>query len=1042
MSNVQDRLLADLNDDQREIVRAPERRVLVIAGAGSGKTEVMARRIAWWVGVDEVPKDSIVAFTFTERAAEEMKFRIRRHVQAITPQGDDATLGGMYIGTIHGFCLRALRDLRPDRYHNFDVIDEAARHALIQRGFYGVLGLKGLQEKLGFGQMQTIETFGRAYDLLNEYAELDVELASNEPPHRLDQEKDWCKAASLNTDLGNEEVATLFATAAARFYAYLLCRRFLDFSTSQSELVKLLEEAPSALEQVRALRSHIVVDEVQDINPVQSKLTRLLVGATGHLTAVGDHRQAIYRFRGSQVRLMAELATELKADASGRVCDLTRNYRSTPRIVSLANAWASTIGPVGSLLSPAMQHGNAHRVDRDSTHVSLTAFAQRQGEADWIATTIKRLVVRETLLGAAHDNKGVDRGITCSDIAILLRSSTDARVYMQTLEREGIPAVFRAGPDLFAQPEVLLFVGLLGRMVDLQQFQGTTWGTGLPARISSVLGCQPTPDEVIPAAIRVLRASGLPFAANAEKHLAAVASHMGTRLRGETVGTTKELTTQNLVAWLKGKNKLRRVFPQQIFHWLLAEAGVHAWDTDAPRNVAAMFHLGQLSKLIKGLETPGWSDPNDFKYQVIALCLWGTDNGRTDEAPLLVPPDAVTISTIHGVKGLQFPVVFLADVCAQRFPSKNARTTPALPFGQQFQQLVNTQALADNENYDDERRLMYVALTRAERYLFASKSGPKESRFWKELVDVASRVGGTIAVNSAAVPQSLEMHRSQFDGETLRLVTSFSDLRYYLECSHDFYLRKVMGFAPTIDQAFGYGRGVHNLMRALHSSPKEWATLADNRESLERAVRSLIDRGLLYLRYTTGEPRDNMEAKAVRIVSDYVERFAPELAKLRFAPEREFETLLEDEDVLISGAIDVIRLDDPPRVTLIDFKSGDGQSDVATKLDEEEMKLQVSLYGLAAKRELEFEPERGLVRYLDPENPDEQELNIPLDEAALASARATVVDTARRIRDRAFHGGPTRKPRNEKLGSRCDECDFREFCGIPAARLTRKGASR
>lgn len=196
----------------------------------------------------------------------------------------------------------------------------------------------------------------------------------------------------------------------------------------------------------------------------------------------------------------------------------------------------------------------------------------------------------------------------------------------------------------------------------------------------------------------------------------------------------------------------------------------------------------------------------------------------------------------------------------------------------------------------------------------------------------------------------------------VRLSTSFSDLRYYLECPHDFYLRKVLGFAPTIDQAFGYGRGVHNLMRAIHADPKKWAALAADRKRLEREVQRLLDQGLFYLRYTTGDPAQNMRAKGLKIVADYVQRYAAELGKLTFEPEKEFETLIEYEDgsggVLVSGAIDIVRQDDPPRVTLIDFKSGDPDSDRHQKLDEEEMKLQVSLYAVAAKKELEYQPEQ------------------------------------------------------------------------------------
>ena len=157
------RLLAGLTDQQAAAVRSSSRRLLLIAGAGSGKTEVMARRVAWWVGVEGVPKDRVVAFTFTDRAAEEMKFRIRQHIQAITPEDGDATLGGMYIGTIHSYCLKLLRELRPDLYHNYDIVDDIARVALVQRCYDYLLGLRGFQNALSIdfpvSRSRTIEQF-------------------------------------------------------------------------------------------------------------------------------------------------------------------------------------------------------------------------------------------------------------------------------------------------------------------------------------------------------------------------------------------------------------------------------------------------------------------------------------------------------------------------------------------------------------------------------------------------------------------------------------------------------------------------------------------------------------------------------------------------------------------------------------------------------------------------------------------------------------------------------------------------------------------
>lgn len=1042
--DVRVRLLDKLSDRQKEVVRSGARRLLVVAGAGSGKTEVMARRVAWWVSVDKVSRESIVAFTFTEAAAEELKFRIRHHIQRVTPKDEDVTLGGMYVGTIHGFCLRQLRELDPDNYHNFDVIDEGARNALVQRAYHGILALNGFAGEIGKGQFQTTDQFLLAYDLLNEYDELDVALPSDTAPYELEAERAWCRKAKLNTNVGRSNAATAFAKSAARYYAYLRCRRFLDFSTSQSELTRLLRNKPELLDTLRSRIGHLVVDEVQDINPVQDEIAHLIVGDVGNLTAVGDHRQAIYGWRGGRVDIMGRLHDELKGDDDGAVVELEDNFRSTERIIAVANAWATTMGAVRGMGTPPMAHGRKERVDFDPSHVSLPeAFDNREDEADWIAASISRLVDGDRALGATHDTRDGDRGISYADVAVLLRSSTDARVYMQALEQRGIPAVFRAGPDLFSQPEVLLFVGALAEAGGITSFFGSPGNKKtLPGRIDEVLNCEAKPAEVMAGACTELRRVGLPIKKAAEARLALAAQLIRARLEGKPAGTAKErakLTVPALAEWLSKTKPLRRVFPQTIFQWLMAEAEVGNWESIRPRGATAMFHLGQLSSLVKGIETPGWTPPSDFKYQMIALSWWGSANARSAEAPLLVQPDAVTVSTVHAAKGLEFAAVFLADVVGLRFPSNQAKRAPAIPFDGPILRRINPEDLADNENVDQERRLMYVAVTRAERYLSLTCSKGRRSPFRTALIPMFSSAGAVADVAPSSALLKLENKKSEYRRD-LRLVTSFSDLRYFLECPHDFYLRKVLGFAPSIDQAFGYGRGVHNLMRAVHAAAKDWAKSATNTKELERRIGDLIRTGLFYLRYTTGAPADRMREKAARLVKQYVQEYATELEALSFEPEREFETLIEEEQVLISGAIDVVRLDDPPRVTLIDFKSGESEQETKEKLDQEEMTLQISLYGLAAKKELLYDPDQGLVRYLDyePGDPSEKrELVVELDEAALAAARQKVVENAREIRERKFDSGPRKPARDPKKNSRCAECDFGLICGMDAAKKNR-----
>jgi len=1049
-SEVETLLLERLTDAQKPAVRSSKRRLLVVAGAGSGKTEVMARRIAWWIGVAGVPKDKIVAFTFTERAADEMKFRIRGWIEKITPEGEDVSLGNMYVGTIHGFCLAKIREFWPDDYHNYDILDESARTALVLRGYSGILGLRGLQAEMSkerkVGRYETLERFSQAYDQLHEHNRFAAELPSGEPPLRLGaDEQEWCKQAKLLTNVGHTDEAQAFGRSAARYYAYLRCRHFLDFSTSQTEFIRRLKNDSVRSAQVASTAVHLVVDEVQDINPVQRELMELLVGKSGKLTAVGDHRQAIYGFRGAKVEIIAELWEQFKKAADADVVDLQENFRSTPRIIDLANRWTETLSPLRSMKTEPMKHGNKHRRDHHPSHVALIDFPNRGQEASWIAEAILVLVPSEHE-GARHDKKdGAQRGLALSDLAVLVRSSTDVRTYMQALEGAGIPCVVRAGPDLFSQPEVLFFIGALAITGGQGEFFGSEINPkSMPNRIQGVLGCDPKPESVLKESAKLLRRSGLMFDRTVEDRVLFAAQAMHRRMSEGVTLDAKQvagLRTPKLREFLTSRHTLRRVFPQQLFHFLLSEACVEAWDTCEGRGQTAMFHLGALSGLITGIETPGWTSVDDYPWQIIGLCQYGAEEGRTEEQPLMVRPDAVSISTIHGVKGLEFAAVFLADVNARRFPSGYAKRKPNLPLAGKIVKQIDIDGLADNDNHDGERRLMYVALTRSERFLFISHSGPQTSKFIKELRDLVRNTGGTVTANSEQVLRDLKYAPKEHRRD-VPLSTSFSDLRYYLECSHDFYLRKVLGFAPTIDQAFGYGRGVHNLLRAVHANPKKWAALAKDRTKLEHQIQKLIDRGLFYLRYTTGEPAETMRNKGLQIVADYIGRYAGELAGLQFEPEKEFETLIEYEDsdggALISGAIDIVRQDDPPRVTLIDFKSGDPVSDKHQQLDEEEMKLQVAIYAVAAKRELEYQPEQGLVRYLDAEDVKKSELKVPLDETAMNQAVSVVARTAAKIRDRVFNTGPARE--GAKL--RCGNCDFSGFCGMPDAVSYKKGNPR
>lgn len=400
-----------LTPKQREAISLmPTRNVQIVACAGSGKTEVIARGIAEIIGKGVHPS-SVVAFTFTEKAAEELKARIRHFLSSRAAGA--ASLGDMYAGTIHSFCFETLKELRPG-YRAFDVLDDASRVAYLSKpaNYYHAVGLVGLQHDKGLNKYRTISSFITAYEIvLNEGISL-RRLQKSEP--RL-------------------------ADCIKKYLAALHEDRYLDFSTMIHKLVVLLENRKSgAAKELQSRVRHVVVDEYQDINGLQERLIKAMAGRRTRVAVVGDDDQGIYGWRGAVVDYIRDFRRNFP---NVKTVKLQDNFRSTRGIVKLTNAY---IGQNRDRISKKMIA--KFPMGYEAPDIQYKHFDSEEEQARFIIRHIRELVGSDFV-----DKSGRRFALGLGDFGILVRRNDEATRLLPFLREARIECVVDSGESVFEQ---------------------------------------------------------------------------------------------------------------------------------------------------------------------------------------------------------------------------------------------------------------------------------------------------------------------------------------------------------------------------------------------------------------------------------------------------------------------------------------------------------------------------------------------------------------------------------------------------------------
>jgi DNA helicase-2/ATP-dependent DNA helicase PcrA len=777
---------------------------------------------------------NFVAFTFTEKAAAELKDRIVARVAKVI--GEVNGMAEMYVGTIHGFCLELLKT-EVAEFLKYGVLNDVQQVLFVNRhskksGLTVSTDLKG-------NALRRFTDTNHYIDALNILREA-----------RLKKPK--LKGCSVVNGL-------------MAYQQLLADRRYLDYSAIMSNAAESIADNAELRARLAARIRHVIVDEYQDVNPIQERVINLLSQAGAHLCVVGDDDQTIYQWRGSDI---TNIITFEKRYAAVKPIRLQENFRSSKGIVETARAFIT----LNTERLPKAMIPTDVQVYKPSDICALS-FVNPDAEAAFIAKTIK------DLHGVAFAEEVKERGLAYSDVAILLRSvKANGEPITRALRDAGIPSIVVGMNDLFSAVEAeatrLLFYFMAKRTgVDRKRLR--------KAWIDSNLGVT---KAALDAALDKLEAA------------------------------RAELGSPDQKRW--ALYSIQRQYREFLDLIELREEKVPDGPGGSKRGEVVFYNLGKFSQVISDFEEIYFhSDPPE-KYDSFASFLQFQADGAYPEGwqeAAYANPDAVRIMTIHQAKGMQWPVVFIPALLRNRFPSVMGR-------GKSVWHLIPADGVNGQNRFvgsiEDERRLFYVAMTRSQKFLFMTYAPipgmnnwyAKKSVFWDDVL-ISKYVKRTLpdySTRKRITPQP--------KAGISNVVLSFSDLKYFFECPYQFKLRILYGFNPPIYEGLGYGKSLHDALADVHARAIQGKAVNESDAS------SLVGTHL-HLPYAYKTLRETLEKSATDIVQSYIAKNKADFDKIEFS-EKAIDLHLGD-GVSVVGRIDLVRRIDTDEVTVVDLKTAE-----------------------------------------------------------------------------------------------------------------------
>ena len=985
-----ERALEGLTPSQREAVTHLDGPLLIVAGAGTGKTTVIARRIAWLIATRRAKPSEILSLTFTEKAAAEMEAR----VDQLVPYGYTDT----WISTFHAFGDRVLREqaleigIAPDfrvlsRPEQFIFFRDRLFEMPLER--YRPLG----DPTRYIRALLTLISRAKDEDIAPEaYEAFALGLQASAAANPFQTEDSDQAASHLELARTFQAVQRLMGEGG-----------LVDFGDLIVLALQLFRSRPEILRRYQERFRYVLVDEFQDTNHAQFELVKLLAATHRCVTVVGDDDQSIYKFRGAAISNILGF-TDAYPDA--RQVVLTENFRSTQSILDTAHR--------------LIQHNNPDRLEvrnrLDKRLVSQSGLGAAVQHLSFDALSTEA----DAVAGAIGDH--VTNGGRYGDCAILVRSNNDADPFLRALNVRGIPWWFSGTRGLYDREEVRVALAFLRVLAS-------------PTDNLSLYYLGTSPLYLIDATDM---ARALSYANRRNRSLDHVFRHLGgAKDLTDELAPESQATIARLIEDLDEMRGFMRhhATGRVLYEYLVARTGYirRLATSEQPGDESRVASLARLFDIVsRHADVALYDRVPEFVRRMDDLIAAGDDPPIPDADPDF---DGVQVLTVHKAKGLEFPVVFLVSCVADRFPTR-ARSDPLeLP-----DELVRDREVLPTGDFhlQEERRLFYVGMTRAKHTLVLSSARDyggvrprKISRFVLEALDVATvdeaafRASPVEAIHRHAPPAEAQQSLPGIMPPDVPITVSFRQIDDYQICPLKYKYTHVLRVPLLRDHRVVYGAAVHagameyNRRRA-RGQPVQPADLI---RALERAW---VTDGFISREH---EDQRLDEGRAVlRRFFEYQQASGaiPTMVENRFA--------IQVGTTLVRGRWDRVDIrrgtsEGPSpdasggdEVVIIDFKTSDvrAQKDADRRAKDS---LQLGIYALAYARHYGRIPNRLELHFLGP-----QQVLVGAtrpSEAMLSEASEAIERAAAGIRAQQFTATPD-------YYRACRYCAFASICPYTA----------